>query len=565
MKTTKELNDLGLYCHTVSAMSNPGIISYAAAIQDYSEGNVYEDMFKPDGNCWVRDPKNPGKCLTEEEAQRRIIDRCLSHKHWGVIEHPQIVVNFVGFPHSMMQQLRTHRTGLCVSGDTLVRYSPNCVGKGEKNKEKKISEIYSLWTNGRSHQSTQNDAAYMKRKLSKVNILIGDLENKGVKYSNISNVYSNGVKEVFQVTTKRGFNIKTTLDHLFYTPMGWKQLRDLKVGDNTYIVNKAGSKTEPFMVKHDLKNEVWKEVEGFPFYQISNKGRVMSFMPKGGKQKNKEPKKIGILKPPSKAKNYLFVSLSPFPGASESLRFNVHWLVAKAFCPNYKEGLEVRHLDGNSYNNSSDNLSWGTSKENSEDLVKINRQMKSRMVEDTIVSIEPKGEEETFDLEVTDPSHNYVGNGFVIHNSFDVQSGRYSGQRIVKVAKNEKPIDEVFFFRPAGIYQDRGKRHAWTQADIQEAEINAYGQCVKYAHKVEQGMPYEMARDLYISYGVRQNFVMSCNLRTAFHLLDMRNKGDAEIEIQWAMHLFMDRIKEWVPLITEFYEESRARKNLIAP
>jgi thymidylate synthase (FAD) len=41
-----------------------------------------------------------------------VVDRCLKFGHFGVIEHPQITFNCTGFPHSVIQQARTHRVGI---------------------------------------------------------------------------------------------------------------------------------------------------------------------------------------------------------------------------------------------------------------------------------------------------------------------------------------------------------------------------------------------------------------------------------------------------------------------
>ena len=45
----------------------------------------------------------------------------------------------------------------------------------------------------------------------------------------------------------------------------------------------------------------------------------------------------------------------------------VHVLVLSTFVGPRPDGMEVRHLDGNSLNNSLENLAWGTHKENTQD------------------------------------------------------------------------------------------------------------------------------------------------------------------------------------------------------
>ena len=43
-----------------------------------------------------------------------------------------------------------------------------------------------------------------------------------------------------------------------------------------------------------------------------------------------------------------------------------------------------------------------------------------------VVKIELVGEEMTYDLEVAGPYHNFVADGFIVHNSVNEYSGRYS-------------------------------------------------------------------------------------------------------------------------------------------
>ena len=123
----------------LSKTQNPQIQCYADMHQCYGSNMVYEELFpeNPSGFSQdflpenlsdfllenpqgvssetllrVSDPMNPGKSLTEEEAGLRVVNRCLKQGHWGVIESPQISFSVGYFPHSVMQQARTHRIGV---------------------------------------------------------------------------------------------------------------------------------------------------------------------------------------------------------------------------------------------------------------------------------------------------------------------------------------------------------------------------------------------------------------------------------------------------------------------
>ena len=94
--------------------------------------------------------------------------------------------------------------------------------------------------------------------------------------------------------------------------------------------------------------EIWKKIDGFINYQVSNFGRIKSV--------NK------ILKPYQNKKNgYMYTHLSQ-NGCTKVIR--IHRLVANAFIPNLENKPYINHIDGNKENNCVDNLEWCTQKEN---------------------------------------------------------------------------------------------------------------------------------------------------------------------------------------------------------
>lgn len=98
--------------------------------------------------------------------------------------------------------------------------------------------------------------------------------------------------------------------------------------------------------------EIWKQVENFENYEVSNFGRV---------RKNYKNRKVKYLKPMQTAKGYLVVELWK---KSKRKRVKVHRLVAQAFIPNPDDLPQVNHKDMNKKNNNIENLEWITNRDN---------------------------------------------------------------------------------------------------------------------------------------------------------------------------------------------------------
>lgn len=97
--------------------------------------------------------------------------------------------------------------------------------------------------------------------------------------------------------------------------------------------------------------EIYKDIEGFPGYQVTSWGRVY----------NKE--RGTFVRQDVHCKGYLRVDLFNEDGRKH---FKVHRLVAEAFIPNPENKPQVNHIDGNNQNNSITNLEWVTNAENCE-------------------------------------------------------------------------------------------------------------------------------------------------------------------------------------------------------
>lgn len=115
--------------------------------------------------------------------------------------------------------------------------------------------------------------------------------------------------------------------------------------------------------------EVWKDIEGFENYQISNLGRVRTLNKYNRQGLPKDSvKQCKILKLIRNTHGYYSVNLYK---DKKCYRKDIHRLVAQAFIPIPKKLLQVNHIDGNKKNNNISNLEWVSAKENVQHAFKM--------------------------------------------------------------------------------------------------------------------------------------------------------------------------------------------------
>ena len=105
----------------------------------------------------------------------------------------------------------------------------------------------------------------------------------------------------------------------------------------------------------EVEKEIWRNISGYPGYQVSNFGRVKSL-------NYNHTKKEKILKSFKQRDGYLLVKLYK---NGKTKNIYIHRLVCTAFVQN--ESLfynEINHLDENKENNCASNLEWSDRKHN---------------------------------------------------------------------------------------------------------------------------------------------------------------------------------------------------------
>lgn len=123
------------------------------------------------------------------------------------------------------------------------------------------------------------------------------------------------------------------------------------------------------------KKELWKDIDGFPGYQVSDRGRVYSNLT------NK------FLKHEVMSKGYHRVALYN-PDTGIKRRFLVHVLVANAFMGKCPYGYQIDHKDADKGNNNISNLEYVTCKENINRAIEMGLRDRAPAREVLLASIE---------------------------------------------------------------------------------------------------------------------------------------------------------------------------------
>ncbi|BAZ10430.1 thymidylate synthase [Calothrix sp. NIES-4071] len=454
---------------------NPQQVIYAAMHQDYTEAFVYDE----------RD-----SFPNEQACGELIIKRLLAgdRGHFGPMEHPQIVFNCGYFPHSVMQQARTHRVGVsfdvqCLAANTEITFV-NCNNQTNRKLRKTIGELYELWTNGelairdrsirgRNGEQPGKYRRDCKQRIRNMRLRVLNEETGFFEAGHVKDVMCSGLQPVYRVTLTDGKTLDCTLNHRLFTSEGWKTMGD-SVGLVTNSDGHVIRMTEQCYVMCNgvttLDNDFYKDKNWLEF-QISN-GLSLQ-----------EIAQISILK-----------------------------------CPTIKAHP-----------------------------VKIK-------------SVEYLGKQMTYDLEVEGTWHNFVANSMVVHNSF-----RYTGNQFIDVIEGKKEAEDVFYLRPVGYYSDRQGKKYYYSPEQREADLQWCKDAAKrYKADFESGMSEEHARGK-VPFDYRQHFVVSFNLRSLLHFLDLRYKKDAQLEIQKLCEMMFPHLEEWVPAIAAWYKSTRLGKGRLAP
>lgn len=169
-----------------------------------------------------------------DAADVSLINYLKKHRHDSPFFHAVVTVR-AKVPIFVERQIFKHQIGFCLTGDTLIKrrladggvehiqlddlYNRWNFGKECKQKSS-TGKVY----------SRKFSAEQEKQRITKWQVFCADLDSSKIITSTIQDVFYSGEKECFKITDVENKSISASDNHPFLTKTGWVQLKDLKPG-----------------------------------------------------------------------------------------------------------------------------------------------------------------------------------------------------------------------------------------------------------------------------------------------------------------------------------------------
>jgi thymidylate synthase ThyX len=548
-----------------------------------------------------------GSGTKKTSDDRALIRHLIRNQHTSPIEMVELKF-LLKMPIFIARQHVRHRTA-CLSGDTLLDFDlpGNAIEHKYRRMQMKVSDFHSKWHFGEfGNKNKEIDLSWIENeklyiaseigswflnrkdqlasvaimKKAKNNKLIPHYYGKDVKlfytslveksnfkrnrlktmnlrslnedtkelfYSNIVDIWKSGQKETYEISIRIDDKIinkiETSKDHLFFTEYGWKKLNDIKQGDKIWALTRSGNEISCEPIVESTEDEIWAPCFGYETqYSISSFGKVVRTM--AGKACNT-----------GRIKNNTIVNDRAVVGLSKNSKTTVHSiqrLILQSFLGD-NPGLLACHKNGNSLDNRLSNLYWGTEQDNSNDAIRhdTTTRIKGRLL--PILDITSTGIKETYDIQVEGEFHNFSANGFIVHNSINEYSARYS------IMSDECYLPELDRF------QEQNKTNKQASGDSLDytiandlrrtldcSYVTAYD---NYTYALDNGLSRELAR-IQLPVANYTEMYWKIDLKNFFNYIKLRmDKQHAQFEIVQYAEAMYTLVKQLLPLSCEAFED----------
>jgi flavin-dependent thymidylate synthase len=524
--------------------TNKGLLGWGSRCKRCRVPKEMSDMANAD---LARDHREyPAVCEDHHEhvwepGDEKLLKYLTDNRHETPFEFGGIVIE-VQAPIFVFREWHRHRTQ-CLGPDTLVHFeAPKGDRLGRRSVYKmRIEDVWKKWqlTTRKARSERQMNALFPRSRIQAMRLRCADEERREVVQTRVVDVIRGEPRPMVRITTASGKQLTATRAHRVLTSIGWITLGEAIEGRFSLacegVARGRAERWETPIVNE--RSERWREIPGWPNYEVSSEGRV--------RRLGCEPKK-----PTIGANGYNVVSLSD----GTTTVYTVHTLVMRAFVGPRPDGAEARHLNSNRADARLSNLEWASPKVNGADRVAADRQQRLVVSFDEIVGVEEVGELPTYDLSVEGPWHNFVADGIVVHNSFNEMSARYEPLPDVNyVPTVERLMINSKTNKQAGVI--KGAEELTEENALAFLEIlktNYDGDQLLYTWALKQGVPKELAR-VHLPVGRYSRMRAHTCLRNWLSFMTLRKDKNAQYEIRQYANALGDIVEQCFPRTWELF------------
>lgn len=450
-----------------------------------------------------------GAVEADPEASRGLIRYLMANRHSSPLEHSNFTF-YIECPIFVVRELERHRIASyneeCLSGKTLItRLGPN-----NDNMRKKNSSLEVLYRNW--HEGVPDTKGRIRKLKSCRNVYVRSYDERTLKpvKSKVKNILKKGIQITYRVVTDSGYEVRSTMSHEFFTPQGWKTLKELLPGDYIYragLVNENEEEKMPPRLR-----------QGIQFWTTQKKPYVVGL-------------DGGLCYLCGKTLTYAAAEIDHMVPVVKDI---TKALDVKNLAPACKE--------------------CHRRKTNTEQIY-ASRSLTGSLRPTQILSIGEPESEETYDLVLESPHHNYLANRLMVHNS-----GRYKELRgIFYVPNKERKLRQI---GKTGKYEfTEGTRF---QHWLLNKLLRTYskGSYRAYRLLLKAGIAKEVARML-LPVNIYTSLYMTVNARSLMNVLSLRtNHPEATYpskplrEIEMVAEKMETIFAEHMPIVYQYFVEN---------
>lgn len=479
------------------------------AITKPEDGSKPEDLI-----AYCARVSNPSN-QTNTQTSSKLLNYCIRNQHWSIFEMSHVVLE-INTTRDIARQILRHRS-FCLGADSVIWFDLPDENSPLKYKPYKrtISYLYDRFHNGAA-PLPNGVRMPMKEKICNMRIRCVNEETGEITHTHINDI-TKSTAILYKVIFDNGNVVTSSMDHKYLTDRGWLTLSQALEVNAKFVAQglKSNQPVQEFP-EIDESIEKWAPIDGWENYMISTEGRLKRI---GRYSTNKI--RSGT---PSKSNGYSIVSLNR-PGYQ--IEMPVHQLVLKTFRPlNDYNGIVVRHINHNKLDNRLCNLEWGSYKDNSIDSVVSDIHGRLRTNLTSIVDYECVGEQDSYDISVIGPWHNFICDGQVVHNSFQEFSQRYADASQLGFTIREARLQDTKNRQNSIETEDKDLQKAW----IMKQEQLVHESKLAYNWAIENGIAKEQARAILPEGNTNSRIYMSGTLRSWLHYIQIRTEAGTQKE-----------------------------------